>query len=190
MSGPAGYAFQPRWNAEELENRRRIEEEEVEEDPIVPQPAADRVGRNDWCRCGNCPVMPTARESICCREIGPACDLQEDGCIIQNPDFISTCLTPVVARVFSVARRDIRGHRARVRGQAPPALNNKSYRYASYRLFTYLIHGFLGRGVRKVIPACVVNRIHLQYPEASGVYIGFKLGEDDEEVEVPEHFAI
>lgn len=66
----------------------------------------------------------------------------------------------------------------------------RSYRYAGYRLFMYLVHGYLGMGVRKMIPACAVSRIHEEYPKATGVYIGFKHGDDDEEIKVPEHFAI
>ena len=63
-------------------------------------------------------------------------------------------------------------------------------RHASYRAFTYMIHGVLGKGVRKVIPACSTTRIRQEFPEASGVYVGFRQGNDGEVLEVPEQFGI
>ena len=29
-----------------------------------------RIGRLDWCSCGNCKMMSTESESLCCRETG------------------------------------------------------------------------------------------------------------------------
>lgn len=133
MSGPPGYAFQPVWTEEELEARERDREREQlvggddsdEEGAPEPPPAPERLGNNNWCQCGNCPPMPTARECICCREMVRCRELQLEGCVTDHADFHDVCLTRAVSRVFSVARRDIRGHRARVRGQAPQELNNK-----------------------------------------------------------------
>ena len=134
MAGPTGYAFHPQWNKEELEQRERRERERggeegelAEPEPEVgrlPVPAA-RLADTDWCECGNCEIMSTARECICCREISRCRDLQPDGCVIDNEDFARVCLTPVVLRVFNVARRDIRGHRPRERGRAPEQLDSK-----------------------------------------------------------------
>ena len=127
MPGPPGYAFQPEWHAEEIEERAAAgDEAEGEPDrlPAAAEPNA-RLANTDWCECGNCLVMPTARECICCREIGRCRDLQPNGCITNNEDFGSVCLKPVVLRVFHVARKDIRGGRPRVRGRAPEELDNK-----------------------------------------------------------------
>ena len=40
-------------------------------------------------------------------------------------------------------------------------------------LLTGLIN-FLGKGNRKVVSACVVNAIHLKFPEQDNAYSGFK----------------
>jgi len=48
------------------------------------------------------------------------------------------------------------------------------YRLAAYRQFTLWAQGKLGKHVRRVIPACVVNIIRQRYPEASGEYHGFE----------------
>ena len=54
----------------------------------------------------------------------------------------------------------------------------RSYRYAAYRQFTWFIHTKLGKGVRRVIPACVVKKIRERYPSEVGEYTGFKDGEE------------
>ena len=44
-------------------------------------------------------------------------------------------------------------------------------------LFTGHIVGCMGRGIRRVIPSCVVAAVRREFPEADGVYTGFKLAE-------------
>ena len=41
----------------------------------------------------------------------------------------------------------------------------RSLRLVGYRQYTWLIHGFLRRRRRKVIPACAVSAIRREYPE-------------------------
>ena len=68
--------------------------------------------------------------------------------------------------------------------------NYRSYRYAAYRMFTYWTHGILGKGVRRVIPACVLKTIRQTFPADDGRYVGFKQGADGEQVPVIEELAI
>lgn len=57
----------------------------------------------------------------------------------------------------------------------------RSLRLAAYFQFTWWVHGYLGRGNRRVIPSCVVSAIRERYPEASGEYQGFQEADLDEE---------
>ena len=48
---------------------------------------------------------------------------------------------------------------------------------AAYRQFIHWTYSRLGRGIRRVIPSCVVAAVRREFPEADGVYTGFKLAE-------------
>ena len=50
-----------------------------------------------------------------------------------------------------------------------------------YRQFTWWVHSKLGHKVRRIVPACVVAAIRSAFPEASGIYVGYRdadTGED------------
>ena len=47
----------------------------------------------------------------------------------------------------------------------------RSYRYAGYRMFTYWVHGLLGRGVRRVILVCAVELIRSTFPKQIGIML-------------------
>ena len=49
------------------------------------------------------------------------------------------------------------------------------YRLAAYRQFTNWTYNFLGKGNRRVVPACVVKTVRLKFPEPQ--YTGFKAAE-------------
>ena len=53
----------------------------------------------------------------------------------------------------------------------------RPYRLAAYRQFVHWTYSRLGRGIRKVIPSCVVAAVRHEFPEADGIYTGFKLAE-------------
>ena len=61
----------------------------------------------------------------------------------------------------------------------------RSYRYAAYRQFCWFIHSRLGKGVRKVIPSCVVSKIREVYPSEDGKYTGYKDGDEVPEMTCP-----
>ena len=54
---------------------------------------------------------------------------------------------------------------------------DRAYRMAAYRQFIHWTYSRLGRGIRRIIPSCVVAAVRCEFPEADGVYTGFKLAE-------------
>ena len=50
----------------------------------------------------------------------------------------------------------------------------ESFRKAAYRQFALWKYGKLGRGNRRVLPACAVRLIRQAYPSADGRYMGFR----------------
>ena len=53
-------------------------------------------------------------------------------------------------------------------------------RLTAYRQFTYWAHQRLGRGVRIVVPSCIVSAVRRAFPEESGHYVGFREANDAE----------
>ena len=51
-------------------------------------------------------------------------------------------------------------------------MQNNNYRHHAYRSYISYINGLLGRGVRKVIPSCVVLEIRKRWPDPNGLYRG------------------
>ena len=49
---------------------------------------------------------------------------------------------------------------------------NKQKRFTAYKQFTYIIEGPLGKGNRKELPSCVVNKIRETWSDKE--YTGFK----------------
>ena len=47
----------------------------------------------------------------------------------------------------------------------------------AYRQLVHWVYSRLGRGIRKVIPSCVIAAVRHEFPEADGIYTGFKLAE-------------
>lgn len=57
----------------------------------------------------------------------------------------------------------------------------RSLRLAAYRQYTWWIHGYLGRGDRRVIPSCVVSAVRREFPEPQDNYTGFQEANEDGE---------
>ena len=58
--------------------------------------------------------------------------------------------------------------------ERPSDLENKTICKSAYRMFTYLKHGFLGKGNRIPIGYCVIQKIREKWPEEDGNYMGYK----------------
>ncbi|PIK35598.1 hypothetical protein BSL78_27578 [Apostichopus japonicus] len=75
------YMFEPETSGEETGSDSDVE--------------INRLNGTQWCHCGHCVVMPTARECRCCREIGKVRNvMDEEGatCITLHPGFEAVCL--------------------------------------------------------------------------------------------------
>ena len=110
-----------------------------------------------WCVCGNCQPMGTPTEDVCCRKTS---------CVTRHEEFYLLCINYLVLTVAILGRVDIRAD--------PIDYSPSSYRKAAYRQYIYWVHGYLGRGNRRVIPSCVVLAIRRWFPSPTGVYMGFR----------------
>ncbi|OCT88142.1 P2X purinoceptor 7 [Xenopus laevis] len=133
-----------------------------------------KVGNTNWCKCGNCIPMPTARESVCCKDITNLQQHFSDDvqCITHVQEMLDHC---VEKRYLEFTIRN-----ARMATQIEMNNHyNRVMRRGAYRAFTIWTHGFLGQKNRIVIPACFVNLIRLTYRDPAGIYVGFKQAEDN-----------
>lgn len=77
-------------------------------------PCVDKILYFLRCSCGNCEVMPTARECICCNEVQRVLDVKNEediSCITQHPGFSPVCLDVHVLGVAYFQYRQEYGER-------------------------------------------------------------------------------
>ncbi|KAG7462307.1 hypothetical protein JOB18_022309 [Solea senegalensis] len=116
--------------------------------------------------------MPTSPENLCCREIPKVLrrlnQLQNPpSCMADHPGFEPVCLNVFsLQKALNIYRADYGPLRLRGR--------EHRYRYLAYRSFVSWCWGFLGRRLRVPLPSCVVRRIRIEYPDAEGIYVGFR----------------
>lgn len=90
-----------------------------------------------------------------------------DVCVLTSYElFLNICID---REVLTVAIRE----RCDIRVEEPDYASN-SFRKAAYRQYILWRFGKLGRGNRKVCPACVVKVIREAYPAFDGQYLGFR----------------
>lgn len=111
----------------------------------------------DWCKCRLCQPMPQEIENKCC-------GLRK--CVTLARHFQKLCLDPEVLELCIRNRADIRNDRE--------DNSTSSFRKAAYRQFILEKYGYLGKGNRKVAPACVVLSVRRHYPSPTGIYMGFR----------------
>nr|XP_022289218.1 uncharacterized protein LOC111101162 [Crassostrea virginica]XP_022311416.1 uncharacterized protein LOC111116718 [Crassostrea virginica]XP_022323186.1 uncharacterized protein LOC111124538 [Crassostrea virginica]XP_022323187.1 uncharacterized protein LOC111124538 [Crassostrea virginica]XP_022329137.1 uncharacterized protein LOC111128038 [Crassostrea virginica] len=116
----------------------------------------NRLENTNWCMCGSCVVMPTARECICCQESDRVNSKRESfnpdtPCITQHPGFSSVCLD---VYVLETAYYQYRSQYGELR-----ASNEERNRYTAYRQFVRWCWGYLGKTVRVPLPSCAVAKI-------------------------------
>ena len=75
--------------------------------------ATEPEGHRLWCRCGNCIVMPTVRECVCCQEVAAIqyripTESESLTCITRNPSFTTVVLDREVLDVTLLLLKDLR----------------------------------------------------------------------------------
>ncbi|XP_062500751.1 P2X purinoceptor 7-like isoform X2 [Corticium candelabrum] len=132
----------------------------------VPDTRTERLENTEWCTCGLCIVMPSITECICCKEVD-ALNWRLHGvrCATAHDSFHTVCLHYEVLRT-AVGVMNVSP------GSITEPLTARLLRLAAYRQFTHWAHEMLGRGVRIVIPSCVVSAVRRAFPEESGHYVG------------------
>ena len=106
-----------------------------------------RNGNANWCACGECRPMDK-----CCQE----------GNEEINVSLRRKALLREVLKTTLRGLNHFRGDEINI--------CNRSLRYVGYRMFTWWVHNRLGRGVRKVIPACAIWAIRDAYPDSNKVH--------------------
>ncbi|XP_078586185.1 uncharacterized protein LOC144868073 [Branchiostoma floridae x Branchiostoma japonicum] len=143
-----------------------------------------------WCRCGNCTPMPTVRECVCCHDLAELTDPvnernfdrggkgvgngpDELKCVMLHEEFYPICIMRGALRTALITRQNIGLEDIR------EPLSHRILRLSAYRQFTCWTHKRrLGKAVRRVVPACVVNKIRQQYPSQGEPYTGFLEADD------------
>ncbi|XP_053563041.1 uncharacterized protein LOC128653647 [Bombina bombina] len=101
----------------------------------------DRLDNLSWCRCGNCKLMPTVIESICCRENDDIDYHIPDGksCICEHPFHIQETSQQFLDRVNSITYSYVP-----MRPNKQNILTQRGYRKLAYRGFSTWMYGDLG----------------------------------------------
>ncbi|XP_077866535.1 uncharacterized protein LOC100378225 isoform X1 [Saccoglossus kowalevskii] len=136
------------------------------------------TSRPELCICGRCPDYSTLplNERLCCCSTEYLSNKSpiNNTCVTQHPDFNVICMHRGVLET-AYARNQLDRKRTYNLGAS---MSNRMYRFTAYRQVIAWGHSWkrIGKGVRKVIPACVVHSIRAQYPrgEEEADYVGFK----------------
>ena len=147
----------------------------------------ERLGSTSWCECVKCSTMSSSIECQCCREMESAvkriAENENYCCITDHEQFKIVCYTALVMMntvrgdpiSLPLPNRYVIAVRLPLCANVLYACTCRSYRLAAYRQFIYWTHSRLGKGIRKVIPSCIVLAIRQEFPEADNVYTGFKI---------------
>uniref|UniRef100_A0A8C1WP32 P2X purinoreceptor 7 intracellular domain-containing protein n=1 Tax=Cyprinus carpio TaxID=7962 RepID=A0A8C1WP32_CYPCA len=171
--GPLPYNYEPpRRERGQAELRGRVngQRREIE---LWCEENRWRIGQVSWCLCGRCEAMPSAVESVCCREVDAYWSLVQNldppediTCLTLHPGFEASCLNPFV---LQIAYMNFRQEHGPLQASRP-----EQFRYTAYRQVVRWAYGILGRNIRKAIPSCVVSAIRRQFAEEGQTYKGFQ----------------
>ena len=164
--GENGFAFEPEYSAEEVNERLRTLGD-VDTDADL-NTAENQKEEGSWCICEQCVDMENSAERVCCQSIGDTIGRKFDckKCISMTPAFQDVCLNRNVLEAALGTWHHLT--------EQPLEISNKSFRFISYRQFISWVYGYLGKDIRKVVPSCVVNKIRSIFPAPDNIYVPYK----------------
>ncbi|XP_066263273.1 uncharacterized protein [Branchiostoma lanceolatum] len=167
------------------------EDSDSDEEPGGDRGNEERLSSLNWCSCGHCNIMPTAAECLCCREVQLIDEKRNllvrpvPECITMHEGFRSICLDIWSLQCAYFEYRQQYGHRQdatheamtqcvlkKYNFQKVKPVSFRRYRYIAYRRLVRWCWGWLGEGIRVVLPACAVTKIRETFP--SEQYAGFR----------------
>ena len=120
---PQAYAYEPvrshnnntplqgRQDSDSDEGSQDLGDTSKQSDTGASDEENNRIGNTEWCTCGNCVVMPTITESICCNEAQLDHLMHADldlTCIKHHRLFPMLCLERDLLEVAMLSLRDVR----------------------------------------------------------------------------------
>lgn len=155
------YRFEPRYTEKELQDMVEHERDAM---------SSDNSSDLSWCKCGHCSLKENIVEKICCKNplILSEDDFEHFDCITMATAFTSVCLDRNVLKTALGSWREFRDEKL--------PLENKNFRFISYKQYIWWSYGYLGKNRRKPLPNCVIQKIREVYPEANGNYIPYRAG--------------
>ncbi|XP_040297380.1 uncharacterized protein LOC121008750 [Bufo bufo] len=145
-----------------------------EEDSSIEEPDPEnRLKELHWCNCGQCQILTSVNDCLCCTEIYALESLltPEINCICKHPRFTEVCQDSdqLIGLITSMQITT---------GRTMDSKNTRCLCLAAYRAFTMWVHGPLGKHNRRPIPTCAVLKIRALFPDQNGCYTGFHYYQD------------
>lgn len=171
MDGSNAFAFEPEYPEEDVQQRLLHHFSQAESDTVdfIIHGDEESASEDDGngCTCENCVQMQNDFEQVCCQDnsamIGNK--LGTEKCIARTSAFRDVCLNVNVLEAALGTWRTFTDNALNI--------SNKSYRFIAYRQYISWVYGWLGKDVRRIIPACVVNTIRDTFPAQDGIYVPF-----------------
>jgi hypothetical protein len=92
-------------------------------------------------------------------------------CNCQTAHFHDVCVLDPGGRACEFAAAELQKAQ---QSADKPRLTNKQNRFRCYCDLSMSLNGPLGVGLRQPLPLCAVSAVRQAWPEASGVYVGYK----------------
>jgi hypothetical protein len=130
----------------------------------------------EWCKCTNCDLISTNIKRVCCCTNTIISDKKGDLlCISLHDNFNNLVMNKDALLMLKEDLLKTYKHDSDKKKMIN-SNKNETFRYLTYRQFIKWVNAGkkMAKGRRMIIPSCVVTRIQEAWPEASGIYKGFK----------------